>query len=499
MMRKAALAVAETMNPQNIIHPHDVFIREDFVDTSAVVAAVSGGGDSIALLLLLRKCLAEMDNPPRLITVTVDHGLRQNSAQEARQVAAFCEKHAITHKIVCWQGEKPQTGLMARARLARYQLLAEQARLYGAQVIFTGHNFDDRAETYLMRAARAQATKAQPKMTRGLAAMARQSWLLGDIRLIRPLLETRRSALRQFLQAHHVGWIDDPSNEDRRFERVRLRHTLCEQDILVAARAAHRATKQRHCYNIRAIEFIKQSRLQSSNEVYQLDLTDLPINDNFLPQFIADLAALVGGAQYLRPAGPQLRCLLAQFSDQVCSGFRIKNCGEKQTVETQISDSIKSHSALSNNNRQRLTLTGAVIEKQGAKLTLWRERRNLHPLTIAAGCQAIWDRRFQISNKGDEDILIRAIERDELKSYPFTSNVTAMRLQAAPVIVGSKGVDMPTLNGALIHSRHVCLKRILPPFEFLVADGDAAFVAHLKQIFTFPQIYSERDAENRQS
>jgi len=471
-MRKTALAVPDALIHKGAVPLREIFLACDFMDTAAVIVAVSGGSDSMALLLMVHAYLADMDNSPRLVAVTVDHGLRREAVREAEQVAAFCAERAIAHKIVCWEGEKPQSGLMERARHVRYQLLCDQARLHGARVIFTGHTLDDQAETYLMRAARLG--KSQP-VARGLSAMARQSWLCGGFRLIRPLLEMRRHALRHFLQRQHVRWIEDPSNEDQRFERVRLRQSVDESTILAATVATRQAAEQRAYYNERAIEWMRQGQLCRLAELYQLDLTPLHLDDEFLTQLLADLASLVGGAQYLRPVPPIL----------------------KTWLQHDIS--------------QRVTWAGAVIERRGSFLLLWRERRNLRQIVVPAGTSLIWDRRYRIVNEGNEDIVIRGVEQDELEPltaadakgkaalvdgknarglYPTVRDVPAAYLLATPAVLGSKGVDLPVLHGRFLYNRRVTIKRILQPFEFLISGTDAAFVNHLRQIFSFATICS---------
>src|ERR1700722_11341185 len=117
----------------------------------AIVLAVSGGPDSVALMWLAARWRRGLTHGPRLTAVTVDHGLRKEAAREARDVKRLAQSPARPHRPMRWRGDKPKTGLPAAARTARYKLLAQAARACGASHILTAHTRDDQAETLLMR------------------------------------------------------------------------------------------------------------------------------------------------------------------------------------------------------------------------------------------------------------------------------------------------------------------------------------------------------------
>lgn len=181
----------------------------------ALGVAVSGGGDSIALLRIAADWAA--DRGIRLAAVTVDHGLRPEAAQEAAFVAETCAALGVAHDALHWGGWDGCGNLQAQARAARYRLIADWAGARGIGVVALAHTCDDQAETFLMRLARQAGVD-------GLSAMADRR--MGDVRFMRPLLSVSRAALRDELQALGQGWVEDPSNTDVRYDRVRMRQQL---------------------------------------------------------------------------------------------------------------------------------------------------------------------------------------------------------------------------------------------------------------------------------
>src|SRR5436190_19972915 len=120
----------------------------------ALVLAVSGGPDSTALMWLAARWRDDLDKPPKLVAVTIDHGLRKESAREARAVGRLAKSLNVEHVTLRWSGRKPKTGIQEAARNARYRLLSEEAHRQNAMHIRTAHTLDDQAETVLFRMAR---------------------------------------------------------------------------------------------------------------------------------------------------------------------------------------------------------------------------------------------------------------------------------------------------------------------------------------------------------
>jgi tRNA(Ile)-lysidine synthase len=187
----------------------------DWKAAPAIVLAVSGGPDSTALMWLAARWRRALARGPRLIAVTVDHGLRAEAAREAREVRRLARSLGLPHRTLRWTGAKPKTGLPAAARTARYALLAQAARQSRATHILTAHTRDDQAETLLMRLLRGSGIA-------GLAAMARESERDG-LRLARPFLDVSKSQLIATLKKAKIDFADDPTNRDANFTRPRIR------------------------------------------------------------------------------------------------------------------------------------------------------------------------------------------------------------------------------------------------------------------------------------
>lgn len=179
--------------------------------TGPVGVAVSGGGDSMALLA------ASLDVGAELRVATVDHGLRPESSAEAEGVARFCAARGVAHETLVWRWDGAGN-LPAMARRGRLDALAGWANAQGLSAVLLGHTRDDVAETFLMRLSRRAGVD-------GLSSMA-PAFRHGGAVFLRPLLEQSREDLRDFLRDRDIAWIDDPTNDDPGYERTRARRAL---------------------------------------------------------------------------------------------------------------------------------------------------------------------------------------------------------------------------------------------------------------------------------
>lgn len=184
--------------------------------------AVSGGGDSMALLVAAAELAQE--HGLSLHAITVDHGLRADVADELHLVRQVCGDLRVSHQVEKWIGWEGEGNLQDAARTARYEIIAHWAQRQSLDLVLVGHTADDQAETLLMRLARGAGVD-------GLSAMPAQ-FVRHDMRFARPLLQVRRADLRTFLATRNVGWAEDPSNADRRFERIRMRDLLADLEPL---------------------------------------------------------------------------------------------------------------------------------------------------------------------------------------------------------------------------------------------------------------------------
>lgn len=324
--------------------------------------AVSGGGDSMALMLLVRRWCERVENPPAVSVLTVDHQLRKGSAEEARWVGEQARALGWSHHTLIWTAPPPESGIQAAARSARYDLMTAHALAHGITGIVTAHSSDDQAETLVMRLARGSGLD-------GLAGMAALThW--GGVEILRPLLSVSRSRLRETLRAARRSWLEDPSNEDTRFERVRVREALKGlADAGVTAEklalSARRLDRARRALDQFTLDFLDRN-LSLSNVGYgRLSLAALrAAPDEIALKALGRTIKAFGG----RPRPPRLAKLEALFAE------------------------------LADRPAPQATLGGCLIAVDGDTMTFCREtgRMGEAVLELEPGGAALWDGRFVV-------------------------------------------------------------------------------------------------------
>lgn len=343
----------------------------------SLIAAVSGGGDSLALLLLLHDYLKCLPERPSLVAVTVDHGLRSESAAEARAVGELAAARGIAHRTLRWEGAKPASGISVAAREARFSLLAHAARQAGTDMVLTAHTADDQAETVAMRSSRGQG--------RGTAGIAPATLYDGDVWFLRPLLQARRATLRAFLSERDIGWFEDPSNRDARFERARVRLSLDEARTQLLLGEARDAQRRREEEGRSAAHLIRNYAQQPVPGLLRFSLQAASDPEAGLYTFRILLAA-AGGASHLPDEERSAEILRHVLADG-----------------------------------RRASLSRAIMTRKGDWLYLHRELRNLPEKPLVR--ELVWDGRYRISTESPQP---------DTRIAPFgTVNAAALDLPAA--------------------------------------------------------------------
>jgi len=324
--------------------------------------AVSGGGDSVALLLLA------LDAGLQVRAVTVDHGLRPEAAAEAEWVGRLCAGFGVPHDILQWQGWDGAGNLQDQARRARLALIADWAMGAGLGAVALGHTQDDQAETVLMRLARRSGVD-------GLSAMTGRRRAQGMIWL-RPLLSVSRDDLRAYLRDRGQAWIDDPSNDMLRFDRVKARRALAQMAPLgitpaVLAGVADQMRIARIALEHQTEAVARQiARIEGGDVVIdRAGFQDQP--DEIRRRLLIGALGWVGSADY-GPRAASVRTLLVA----IAAG-------------------------------RGGTLAGCRVSLRARALRVAREWQAVRGMVAAPG--QVWDRRWHVSGPDSNGLEVRAL------------------------------------------------------------------------------------------
>lgn len=349
----------------------------DQSDYPPVAMAVSGGGDSL--------CLAWLASFWRknLLALVVDHGLRPESGQEAHQTVARLQNMGISARLLVLTDLKKGPAIAHRARNARYASLIAACQEHGCTDLLLGHQADDLAETVWMR----QNAGSGPE---GLAGMG---WITvrPDIRLIRPLLGFSRQALRNTLREAHIEWVDDPSNQDQRAERVRLRYMLQKND-----QRAHFWQLGMQLGQVRMQkEHERAAQLAQQVVMYPEGWANL---GSELPEVdvLSALVRSIGGAEY-PPAQSAVARLKKMSAEATLAGVRLL-WHEQQWVllreEAAMAPAVQAENGTVWDNRFVLRLPASVRKEElmvaGAGYGLERKIRNGLQARFCAVLPALW-------------------------------------------------------------------------------------------------------------
>lgn len=287
--------------------------------SGALGLAVSGGPDSMALLALASDALAG-----RVTVATVDHRLRPEAAGEAAMVAAECARIGVPHATLVADAPIAAANLQAQAREVRYALLARWAAATGISAVATAHHADDQAETFLMRAARGSGLA-------GLSGIRARATIAG-IAVVRPLLDWRRAELRAVVRRRELPFIDDPSNQDLRFDRARARRLLEEHEWLAPANIARSAAylAEADADLAATVDWLWRDRARVQGEDVRVDAVELPreVRRRLVRRAIAEVRALAGLTEPAFGEASNVEALL----DGLEAGRRVTQAGVLASV-----------------------------------------------------------------------------------------------------------------------------------------------------------------------
>lgn len=428
----------------------------DFETRPHLAVAVSGGADSMALCLLARDWAAAGGG--RVTALTVDHGLRPASTDEAGRIAGWMRAAGIGHHVLRWTGDKPLSGIQQAARRARYRLLLGWCREAAVLHLLLGHHCRDQAETVLHRALRASGTA-------GLAGMA-AILETAHVRLLRPLLGWSPDELRRLLRHRRCLWLEDPSNADQRFARARLR---AAGPSLAAAGITTRGLLALAADAVVARRFLQEAVIglvAAACRVHPAGFARLDRKAwtaapaEVTSAGLARLLLAVGGAEY-PPAADRVRALLRGL------------------------DGPESFAA---------TLGRCRIIARGGDLWLFREARNLPgEQPLAPGEELIWDGRFSVvcgraAGPAAPELRIRhlvpadaAILRTEAAPNHFTG-VPHLARVTVPILCDESGPVMAPLLGYR--------RRNWPPFRAIMVQ----MVWGYRQSIAEPGYFQDRES-----
>ncbi len=337
-----------------------------------VAVAVSGGADSLCLTVLANRWVERRGGD--LTALTVNHGLRPEAGEETRRLGLWLDALSIDHRVLPWTGPKPLTGVQAQARRARYDLMNSWCREAGVLHLLLAHTRDDQAETLLLRLSAGSGAD-------GLASMSaiRET---PDVRLLRPFLEVPKTVLVATLGAECQAWIEDPSNRDVKFARVRVRQALEDADIRTEAlaRTAHRFGRARAALEAAASQVLACSARVHPAGFAHLDRARLEhAPEEVSLRALSRVIAAIGGREH----GPRLN-KLERLHGEMLSGAA-SPAGLAPTPASPFSGTLGGCRIISEGG------------SEGGKFLICREARGLpDSMSVHPGQRLAWDGRFNI-------------------------------------------------------------------------------------------------------
>ena len=379
-----------------------------FENNPKICVAVSGGADSLALILLANKLVKKINGS--VVGVTVDHSLRDESAEEAQHVKKELEKFHISHEIIKYSGPKPKTRIQEIARKYRYKLLGDFCKSRNIYHLLIGHHSLDQKETCLMRNWRDSGFI-------GLAGMSAVREFKNH-RLLRPMLNLDPKKLKEYLTENKVIWIEDVSNKNNFYLRVRARQYLSRSSWEIGTFFA----KKRIELEMKLSKWFSLNAEVSSFGYVRINFKEFLISEKYLrKQILSRSISTVGGLEY-SPSFSSLNLISEHF------------------------DNFSTSKALG----------GCLIFKKLDSLFIVREIRNNEPKKIISnGGSIIWDRRFivKMSKTNEKQIKLHRLGRkgfEQIRNagyYRYNSNIPKVALFSLPALwERDKVVSVPHLG-----------------------------------------------------
>jgi tRNA(Ile)-lysidine synthase len=359
-----------------------------------LAVAVSGGPDSLGLCLLADRWARARAG--EVLALTVDHGLRPDSAAEAATAGAWLRARGIAHEILPWRGSKPTSGVQAAARRARYDLLADRCRAGAILHLLLAHHQDDQIETVAFRERR----RSGPD---GLAGMPAIRDLRG-LRLLRPLLAVPKARLLATLERLEQPWLEDPSNRALRFARARLREERLDGDRLERLTAEHAG--RRAALDVETARWlVRHARVDPAGFVLLSQPAFRAARPEVARRALSQALATIGGGEY-PPRGERLGRLLDELRSSVPAAGR--------------------------------TLAGCRVLSLGERVLICREAGAIvDRAALRPGRAVLWDGRFLARLSGDADgIELRALGQAGLREPRASSPTGSVRRLPPPVRAG---------------------------------------------------------------
>ena len=403
---------------------------------SKIAIAVSGGVDSMVLMNLAKE--SDFLNDKNVFILVVDHGLRAESKQEAKFVKNEAKKLDFPTRILKWKGSKPNKRIQEEARNKRYSLLINFCRENNINNLYLAHHLDDQIETFLFRMFRGSGLQ-------GLTSFS-SSYERNGLTLIRPLIDTPKSELISYARRKKINWVEDPSNENQKYDRVKLRKVL----PLIYKEGFD---KKVFLKSVKKLRLANQALDQITKEFV---LQYVIINKN-ISVFIKQELFLTA------PEDVQLRVL--QNTIRIFSGERYYSPNYLKILNLM-------NWARNDNDISAKTLGGTIFRKRKGGLILYKEVKKLNdikPIKLSKSKYKAWDNRFLIkinkSVKGEISYLgnegVKILKSKKILGKKGFNGIPLTALYSIPAMWdGKRLISAPFFDYSVDNSVNLKVKKI---------------------------------------